>query len=74
MLEYVSHLNLVQMIEQATSPTFILAECKVIAKNMTYPKRKDMRPIQNSMRNKAAKLSHDISDMLLVESFKTLNS
>ena len=73
-LEYVSHLNLVQMIEQATSPTFILAECKVIAKNMTYPKRKDMRPIQNSMRNKAAKLSHDISDMLLVESFKTLNS
>lgn len=73
-LEYVSHLNLIQMIDQATSPTFILAECKNIAKNMTYPKRKDMRPIQKSMRAKVDKLSRDIYPMIMVESFKTLNS
>ena len=73
-LEYVSRLNLIQMIDQATSPTFVLAECRNMARNMTYPKRKDMRPIQKSMRTKADRLSRDAYSLLIVESFKMLNS
>ena len=73
-LEYVSRLNLIQMIDQATSPTFVLAECRNMARNMTYPKRKDMRPIQKSMRTKAERLSRDAYPLLIVESFKMLNS
>lgn len=73
-LDYVSHMNLIQMIDQATSPTFVLAECRNMARRMIYPKRKDMRPIQKSMRAKAERLSREAYPLLLVESFKMLNS
>lgn len=73
-LDYVVNKNLVQMIDRATSPTFVLAECRNIAKNMSYPRRKDMRPIQASMRGKAASLTKSISPEILVESFKMLNT
>ncbi len=73
-LDYVANKNLVQMIDQATSPTFVLAECRNIAKNMSYPRRKDMRPIQASMRGEAATLAQSVFPEILVESFKTLNT
>lgn len=72
-LDYISHLNLIQSIDQATSPTFVLARCRDMAKNLSYPRRKDMRPIQIAMRNKAEHLSRDLSVLVQIESFKTLN-
>lgn len=73
-LEYVSHLNLIQLIDEATSPTFVLAECCEIAKRLSYPRRKDMRPIQSSMRRKAEQISRNLYGFIMVESFKTLNA
>lgn len=73
-LDYICHLNLIQSIDRATSPTFVLAKCRDMAKELCYPRRKDMRPIQITMRSKAERLSRELSVFVQIESFKTLNA
>lgn len=70
---YVRDSELILMIDQATSPTFFLAEARNVAKDLSYPQRKDMLPIQLNMRSKALALSHKLSNFVVSNSFKFLN-
>lgn len=72
-VQYVGNSELILIIDQATSPTFFLAEARNIAKDLSYPTRQNMKPIMLNLRNKAAIISKNISKNIVVESFKTLN-
>lgn len=72
-IRYVRDSELILMIDQATSPTFFLAEARNVAKELSYPQRKDMSPIQLNMRSKALSLSHKLSNSVVSNSFKYLN-
>ena len=72
-VKYAGDSELVLMIDQASSPTFFLAEAKNISKELYYPPRQKMRPIMLRMRGKAAEISKNLSKSIVVESFKNLN-
>lgn len=72
-LYYSSGLNLIQMIDEATSPTFMLAESLEMARDLSYPNLKDMKPIQKSMRMKAKSINLSLKEIIVIDSFKTLN-
>lgn len=72
-VKYAGDSELVLIIDQATSPTFFLAEARNIAKELSYPTRQSMSPIMRSMRMKASNISKHLINSIVVESFKTLN-
>lgn len=72
-VKYAGDSDLVLIIDQATSPTFFLAEARNIAKDLSYPSRKDMSPIMREMRMKASNISKKLENNIVVESFKKLN-
>ena len=72
-VQYVGDSELVLMIDQATSPTFFLAEARNVAKELSYPARQRMTPIMRAMRTKAANIAGRLRDNMAVESFKNLN-
>lgn len=72
-VKYAGDSELVLIIDQATSPTFFLAEARNIAKELSYPTRQSMSPIMRSMRMKASNISKHLENYIVVESFKTLN-
>ena len=72
-VKYAGDSELVLIIDQATSPTFFLAEARNIAKELSYPTRQSMSPIMRSMRMKASNISKHLDNNIVVESFKTLN-
>ena len=72
-VKYAGNSELVLIIDQATSPTFFLAEARNIAKELSYPTRQSMSPIMRSMRIKASNISKHLENNIVVESFKTLN-
>ena len=72
-LQYVGETELILIIDQATSPTFFLAEARNITKELSYPPRQNMRPIMLNMRKIAKDISRRIEEELVVESFKNLN-
>lgn len=72
-VKYAGDSELVLIIDQATSPTFFLAEARNIAKELSYPTRQSMSPIMRSMRIKASNISKNLENNIVVESFKTLN-
>ncbi len=72
-VRYAGDTELVLIIDQATSPTFFLAEARNIAKDLSYPTRQSMSPIMRSMRMKASNISKHLENKIVVESFKTLN-
>lgn len=72
-VKYAGESELVLIIDQATSPTFFLAEARNIAKELSYPTRQSMSPIMRSMRIKASSISKHLENNIVVESFKTLN-
>ncbi|MDD6356787.1 MAG: DUF262 domain-containing protein [Paludibacteraceae bacterium] len=72
-VKYAGDSELVSIIDQATSPTFFLAEARNIAKEMSYPTRQSMSPIMRSMRMKASNISKRLEQSIVVESFKYLN-
>ena len=72
-VKYTGDSELVSIIDQATSPTFFLAEARNIAKEMSYPTRQSMSPIMRSMRMKASNISKRLEQNIVVESFKYLN-
>ena len=71
--QFVSESNLIMIIDQATSPTFFLAEARNLAKDLSYPARQDMTPIQRQMRNRASNISKRIGNKIAIDSFKNLN-
>lgn len=72
-VQYAGDTELVLIIDQATSPTFFLAEARNIAKELLYPSLQSMTPIKRSMRMKASNISKRLEHNLVVESFKNLN-
>lgn len=72
-VRHVRDSELVMMIDQATSPTFFLAEAYNIAKELSYPLRQNMQPIMKSMRTKASKITKGLARNIVIESFKNLN-
>lgn len=72
-VQYAGDSELVLIIDQATSPTFFLAEARNIAKELSYPVRQDMTPIMRSMRMKASNIARKLEQNIVVESLKNLN-
>ncbi len=72
-VQYAGNSELVLIIDQATSPTFFLAEARNIAKELSYPTRQNMSPIMRSLRTKASNISKQLEQNIVVESFKNLN-
>ena len=72
-VQYAGNSELVLIIDQATSPTFFLAEARNIAKELSYPARQDMSPIRRAMRIKASNIIKALENKIVVESFKNLN-
>lgn len=72
-VQYAGDSELVLIIDQATSPTFFLAEARNIAKELSYPTRQSMTPIMHSLRIKASNISKRLEQNIVVESFKNLN-
>lgn len=72
-LRHVSDSELILIIDQATSPTFFLAETRNKAKEMLIPSRQNMTAIQRQMRMKASNISKTLGKNIVVESFKNLN-
>lgn len=65
--------ELILMIDQASSPSFFLAEAKGICKELSFPNRQNMIAVQRSMRQGAFSISNNLENMIVVESFKYLN-
>lgn len=72
-VQYAGDTELILIIDQATSPTFFLAEARNIVKEQPYPPRQSMAPIMLSMRRIAANISKRIERNIVVESFKNIN-
>lgn len=72
-VQYAGDSELVLIIDQATSPTFFLAEARNIAKELSYPSRQNMTPIMRSMRIKASNITKKLEQKIVVESFKNMN-
>lgn len=72
-VQYAGDTELILIIDQATSPTFFLAEARNIVKELAYPSRQSMAPIMLSMRRIAANVSKRIEMNIVVESFKNIN-
>ena len=72
-VQHAGNSELVLIIDQATSPTFFLAEARNIAKDLSYPARQSMTPIMRSIRMKASDITKKLEQNIVVESFKNLN-
>jgi hypothetical protein len=71
--QYAGNMNIIQIIDQATSPTFFLAEAQNIVKDMTYPSFLNMGPVQKSMRVLARYIVQEIEKDIVIQSFKNMN-
>ncbi len=69
-IRYACDMELALMIDQATSPTFFLAEARNIAKNMFININ---RPIKIFMSNRATEIMERIEKSITIQSFKELN-
>ena len=72
-VKYAGDTELILIIDQATSPTFFLAEARNSVKELTYPSRQSMAPIMLNMRRIASNVSKCVEGNIIVESFKNLN-
>ncbi|WP_300704380.1 DUF262 domain-containing protein [Bacteroides sp.] len=71
--KYVAQSEIILMLDQATSPTFFLAETNNITKELTFPLQQDMKPIGKRMRNIASTISKNLDKYMVIESFKKIN-
>ena len=72
-MNFVGEQQLVPMINQATSPTFFLAEARNVVKDMPLVYMQDLRPVQLALQSKAQIISMRLKKNITVESFKGLN-
>lgn len=68
----VSDLRIILMINQATSPTFFLAELFNIVRNYPVKYLQDMSSIQKSMRRAIKDIKEDLKKIIYVESIKNI--
>ena len=72
-VKFAGESELVLIINQATSPTFFLAEARNIAKELSYPPQQNMSSIRRSLRIKALNITKKLEKNIVVESFKNIN-
>lgn len=72
-IKYAKDSEIILMIDQATSPTFFLAEARNVAKDLTLPMMQDMTPIRRRMLAIARQINRELSNKILINSFKTIN-
>lgn len=73
-LEFVTGKEIIIAIQQATSPTFFLAEEWNIIKEMSYPPLKNMGPTRRNMKKASHLISKDLAERIVVSQFKNINS
>lgn len=71
--KHVGEQRFIQMIDQATSPTFFLAEVRNMVKDFPVIYLQQLTPTQKRMKQAAQNISKLLDDKILIESFKTLN-
>lgn len=72
-IQYAGQSEIILMIDQATSPTFFLAETYNIARELYIPLRQDMKPIALKMRSTATTISKNLKSNITIESFNNIN-
>lgn len=72
-MNFVNEQQLVPMINQATSPTFFLAESRNVVKDMPLVNMQDLKPVQLDLKRRAQKISEMLEKSIIVESFKGIN-
>jgi hypothetical protein len=72
-MNYVGEKQLVPMINQATSPTFFLAEARNAVKDMPPVYMQNLRPVQKGLKSRACMISNKLGKNIIVESFKGMN-
>ena len=72
-MNFVNEQQLVPMINQATSPTFFLAESRNVVKDMPLVYMQDLKPVQLDLKRRAQKISEMLEKSIIVESFKGIN-
>ena len=72
-IQYTKDTEIIMMIDQATSPTFFLAEACNIAKDLSLPMMQDMSPIRRDMLAIARRINRELSNRIVINSFKTIN-
>ncbi len=69
---YISNLGIVLMIDQATSPTFFIAEAFKLCRDFPLKYLREMTPIQKRMRACVTQIKNEMSDYIFVESIKNI--
>lgn len=69
---YISNLGIVLMIDQATSPTFFIAEAFNLCRDFPLKYLREMTPIQKRMRACVTQIKNEMSDYIFVESIKNI--
>lgn len=70
--KYVSELGIILMINQATSPTFFLAELFNMVRDYPIKYLQEMLPIQKSMRRTVIDIKNELAGDIYVESIRNL--
>ena len=70
--KFISELGVILMINQATSPTFFLAELFNVIRDYPIKYLQDMSPIQKSMRRAVIEIKNELNDDIYVESIKNI--
>ena len=70
--KYVSELGIILMINQATSPTFFLADMYNIIRDYPIKYLQEMLPIQRSMRRTIIDIKNELAGNIYVESIRNL--
>lgn len=69
---YVAENGIILMIDQATSPTFFLAELFSLCRNYPIKYLQNMKPIQRYMRRIVREIMNDLAPYIYVESIKSI--
>ncbi len=69
---YISDLGIVLMIDQATSPTFFIAEMFNLCRDFPVKHLHEMTPIQKRMRTSIIQIKDDIKDRIFIDSIKNI--
>lgn len=72
-IQYARDSEIIMMIDQATSPTFFLAEARNFAKELTLPLMQDLSPIRRDMLSAAREINRKLNYKIVINSFKTIN-
>ena len=72
-IQFAKDSEIIMMIDQATSPTFFLAEAQNKVKELSLPMMQDMSPIRRNMLSTARRINRELSNRIIINSFKTIN-